>query len=76
MQDEIITIYVVYDDYLKAANYRDDSQAVMTTADDDSRPGSSALLQELHRAMPGVAAVHKNEIHPQYPLHYRVLHYQ
>jgi hypothetical protein len=33
MQDEIITIYVVCDDYLKAVNYRDDSQAVMTTAE-------------------------------------------
>jgi len=33
MQDEIITIYVICDDYLKAVKYRDDRQSVMTTAE-------------------------------------------
>lgn len=33
MQVEIITIYVICDDYLKAMGYRDDEQADMTTAE-------------------------------------------
>ena len=33
MQTEIITIYVICDDYLKAMPYRDDDQADMTTAE-------------------------------------------
>lgn len=33
MQVEIITIYVICDDYLKAMQYRDDVQADMTTAE-------------------------------------------
>jgi hypothetical protein len=33
MQVEIITIYVICDDYLKAMQYRDDAQADMTTAE-------------------------------------------
>lgn len=33
MQAEIITIYVICDDYLKAMRYRDDKQADMTTAE-------------------------------------------
>jgi hypothetical protein len=32
VQDEIITIYVICDDYLKAMNYRDNRQSVMSTA--------------------------------------------
>ena len=33
MQDEIITIYVICDEYLKALNYRDNRQAAMSTAE-------------------------------------------
>lgn len=33
MQDQIITLYVVCDDYLKAMQYRDDPQSTMTTAE-------------------------------------------
>ena len=33
MQDEIITIYVICDEYLKALGYRDDAQVAMTTAE-------------------------------------------
>ncbi len=33
MQDEIITIYVICDEYLKAMGYRDDSQAALSTAE-------------------------------------------
>ncbi|MCL5998069.1 MAG: transposase [Chloroflexi bacterium] len=33
MQDEIITFYVVCDDYLKAMHYRDDPQSTMSTAE-------------------------------------------
>lgn len=33
MQDEIITLYVICDEYLKAIGYRDDAQVQMTTAE-------------------------------------------
>jgi hypothetical protein len=33
VQDAIITLYVICDDYLKAMHYRDDPQATMSTAE-------------------------------------------